>query len=57
MDDKNIEKVLKQLDRIDDIIAKVRDQLESSLDEYENDSEFENDTDEDFDEDQDENDE
>jgi hypothetical protein len=57
MDDKNIEKVLKQLDRIDDIIAKVRDQLESSLDEYENDSEFKNDSDEDFDEDQDENDE
>ena len=41
MDDTKIEKALKQLDRVDDIIAKLRDILEASLDEYDNDSEDE----------------
>jgi len=51
--DKTIEKVLKLLDKSDDLNAKVRDLLESYLDEYENDDSYEDTSEEDF-EDQDE---
>jgi len=51
--DKTIEKVLKLLDKSDDLNAKERDLLESYLDEYENDDSYEDTSEEDF-EDQDE---
>jgi hypothetical protein len=51
--DKTIEKVLKLLDKSDDLNAKARDLLESYLDEYENDDSYEDTSEEDF-EDQDE---
>jgi len=42
--DKTLEQILKLLDRADDLNAKIRDKVESSLDEYEDDdSEFEDD--------------
>jgi hypothetical protein len=48
--DKTLEQILKLLDRADDLNAKIRDKVESSLDEYENDSEdeFDDSDDEDF---------
>jgi hypothetical protein len=45
--DKTLEQILKLLDKADDLNAKIRDKVEASLDEYEEDSEFENDSDED----------
>jgi hypothetical protein len=39
--DKTLEQILKLLDKADDLNAKIRDKVESSLDEYENDSEDE----------------
>jgi hypothetical protein len=42
--DKTLEQILKLLDKADDLNAKIRDKIESSLDEYENDdSEFQDD--------------
>jgi hypothetical protein len=39
--DKTLEQILKLLDKADDLNAKIRDKVESSLDEYEDeDSEF-----------------
>jgi len=49
--DKTLEQILKLLDKADDLNAKIRDKIESSLDEYENDSEDEfvnSDDDDDF---------
>ena len=48
--DKTLEQILKLLDKADDLNAKIRDKVESSLDEYENDSEdeFDDSDDEDF---------
>jgi hypothetical protein len=47
--DKTLEQILKLLDKADDLNAKIRDKVEASLDEYENESydEFD-DSDEDF---------
>jgi hypothetical protein len=48
--DKTLEQILKLLDKADDLNAKIRDKVEASLDEYEEDdseNEFE-DSDEDF---------
>jgi hypothetical protein len=39
--DKTLEQILKLLDKADDLNAKIRDKIESSLDEYENESEDE----------------
>ena len=39
--DKTLEQILKLLDKADDLNAKIRDKVESYLDEYENDSEDE----------------
>lgn len=36
--DKTLEQILKLLDKADDLNAKIRDKIESSLDEYEEDS-------------------
>jgi hypothetical protein len=42
--DKTLEQILKLLDKADDLNAKIRDKVESSLDEYEDDdSEFQDD--------------
>jgi hypothetical protein len=47
--DKTLEQILKLLDKADDLNAKIRDKVEASLDEYEeDDSEYENDSDDDF---------
>jgi len=52
--EKTIEKALKQLDKIDDLVAKLRDQLESAIDDYEtDDSDSDYDSDEDFSDDED----
>ena len=55
--DKTLEQILKLLDKADDLNAKIRDKVEASLDEYEeDDSDLDNDSDDDFeDSDQDEN--
>ena len=55
--DKTLEQILKLLDKADDLNAKIRDKIEASLDEYEeDDSDLDNDSDDDFeDSDQDEN--
>ena len=54
--DKTLEQILKLLDKADDLNAKIRDKIEASLDEYEeDDSDLDNDSDYDFeDSDQDE---
>ena len=54
--DKTLEQILKLLDKADDLNAKIRDRIEASLDEYEeDDSDLDNDSDDDFeDSDQDE---
>lgn len=36
--DKTLEQILKLLDKADDLNAKIRDKIEASLDEYEDDS-------------------
>jgi hypothetical protein len=47
--DKTLEQILKLLDKADDLNAKIRDKVEASLDEYEeDDSEYEDDSDDDF---------
>jgi hypothetical protein len=47
--DKTLEQILKLLDKADDLNAKIRDKVESSLDEYEDDdSEFQDDSDSEF---------
>jgi hypothetical protein len=47
--DKTLEQILKLLDKADDLNAKIRDKVEASLDEYEeDDSEFEDDSDSEF---------
>ena len=55
--DKTLEQILKLLDKADDLNAKIRDKIEASLDEYEeDDSDLDNNSDDDFeDSDQDEN--
>lgn len=53
--DKTLEQILKLLDKADDLNAKIRDKIESSLDEYENDeSDYDEDSDDDFSDDEDE---
>ena len=53
--DKTLEQILKLLDKADDLNAKIRDKIESSLDEYENDeSDYNDDSDDDFSDDEDE---
>jgi hypothetical protein len=48
--DKTLEQILKLLDKADDLNAKIRDKIEASLDEYEeDDSDLDNDSDDDFD--------
>ena len=39
--DKTLEQILKLLDKQDDLNAKIRDKIEASLDEYEDDSDDE----------------
>ena len=53
--EKTIEKALKQLDKIDDIVAKLRDQLESAIDDYETDENesYDSDSDDDYSDDED----
>lgn len=47
--DKTLEQILKLLDKADELNAKIRDKVEASLDEYEeDDSEYEDDSDDDF---------
>ena len=47
--DKTLEQILKLLDKADDLNAKIRDKVEASLDEYEeDDSKYEDDSDDDF---------
>lgn len=46
--DKTLEQILKLLDKADDLNAKIRDKIESSLDEYENDESEYDDSDDDF---------
>jgi len=50
--DKTLEQILKLLDKADDLNAKIRDKIEASLDEFEDDSyEDEDDSDQDQDKD------
>ena len=49
-----LEQILKLLDKADDLNAKIRDNIESSLDEYENDESEYDDSDDDFSDDEDE---
>jgi hypothetical protein len=51
--EKTIEKALKQLDKIDDLVAKLRDQLESAIDDYETDDSDDYDSDDDYSDDED----
>jgi len=51
--EKTIEKALKQLDKIYDLVAKLRDQLESAIDDYETDDSDDYDSDDDFSDDED----
>jgi hypothetical protein len=39
--DKTLEQILKLLDKADDLNAKIRDKIEASLDEYEEEDSFE----------------
>jgi len=48
--DKTLEQILKLLDKADDLNAKIRDKIEASLDEFEDDS-YEDEDDSDQDED------
>jgi len=55
--DKTLEQILKLLDKADDLNAKIRDKIEASLDEYEDDSYEDQEDDDDLSEDEEDSDE
>jgi len=55
--DKTLEQILKLLDKADDLNAKIRDKIEASLDEYEEEDSYEDQEDDDLSDDEEDSDE